>query len=118
MKAMRFHEFGDANVLRYEEIEEPTPGTGEVRIRVAATTFNGVDAGIRGGYLQGPFPVALPHTPASTLPAQSTQSAKEWAMSRLETGSSPSCPSRPTARLRSMSLRRPKFLHQRRRASR
>jgi NADPH:quinone reductase-like Zn-dependent oxidoreductase len=63
MKAMRFHEFGDANVLRYEEIEVPAAGAGEVRVRVAATAFNGVDAGIRGGYLQGPFPVALPHTP-------------------------------------------------------
>ena len=63
MKAMRFHEFGGPDVLRYEEIEEPTPDAGEVRIRVAATSFNGVDAGIRGGYLQGPFPVVLPHTP-------------------------------------------------------
>jgi NADPH:quinone reductase-like Zn-dependent oxidoreductase len=63
MKAMRFHEFGGPDALRYEEIEEPTPDAGEVRIRVAATSFNGVDAGIRGGYLQGPFPVVLPHTP-------------------------------------------------------
>ena len=34
-----------------------------MRIRVAATSFNGVDGGIRGGYMQGPFPVTLPHTP-------------------------------------------------------
>ena len=63
MKAVRFHEYGDAGVLRYEDVEQPTPGAGEVRLRVAATSFNGVDAGIRGGYLQGPFPVKLPHTP-------------------------------------------------------
>jgi NADPH:quinone reductase-like Zn-dependent oxidoreductase len=63
MKAVRFHEFGDSDVLRYEDIEQPTPGAGEVRIRVAATSFNPVDDGIRGGYLQGPFPVALPHIP-------------------------------------------------------
>jgi NADPH:quinone reductase-like Zn-dependent oxidoreductase len=63
MKAMRFHEFGDPSVLRYEDVEDPGPGPGEVRIRVAATSFNGVDGGIRGGYLQGPFPVTLPHTP-------------------------------------------------------
>ena len=63
MKAMRFHEYGDPDVLRYEDVEQPTPGAGEVRLRVAATSFNGVDAGIRGGYLQGPFPVTLPHTP-------------------------------------------------------
>jgi NADPH:quinone reductase-like Zn-dependent oxidoreductase len=63
MKAMRFHEYGGPDVLRYEDVEQPTPGVGEVRLRVAATSFNGVDAGIRGGYLQGPFPVTLPHTP-------------------------------------------------------
>jgi NADPH:quinone reductase-like Zn-dependent oxidoreductase len=63
MKAVRFHEFGDPDVLRYEDVELPAPGGGEVRIRVAATSFNPVDDGIRGGYLQGPFPVVLPHTP-------------------------------------------------------
>jgi NADPH:quinone reductase-like Zn-dependent oxidoreductase len=63
MKAVRFHEFGDPGVLRYEDIEQPTPGSGEALVRVAASGFNAVDAGIRGGYLQGPFPVTLPHTP-------------------------------------------------------
>ena len=63
MKAMRFHEYGDPDVLRAEEVEVPVPGPGEVRIRVAATAFNPVDAGIRGGYLQDPFPVVLPHVP-------------------------------------------------------
>jgi len=63
MKAVRFHEYGDPDVLRYEEVEEPVPGPGEVRIRVAGSAFNPVDAGIRGGYLQEPFPVTLPHVP-------------------------------------------------------
>jgi NADPH:quinone reductase-like Zn-dependent oxidoreductase len=63
MKAMRFHEYGDPAVLRYEDVEQPVPGAGQVRIRVAASAFNPVDDGIRGGYLQGPFPVELPHTP-------------------------------------------------------
>lgn len=63
MKAVRFHEYGDSGVLRYEDVDQPQPGPGEVRVRVAATSFNGVDGGIRGGYLQGPFPVALPHIP-------------------------------------------------------
>ena len=63
MKAVRFHDYGDAGVLRYEDAEQPVPGAGEVRIRVAATSFNPVDDGIRGGYLQGPFPVTLPHIP-------------------------------------------------------
>jgi len=63
MKAVRFHEFGDPDVLRYEDVDQPAPGAGEVQIRVAATSFNPVDDGIRGGYLQGPFPVVLPHIP-------------------------------------------------------
>jgi NADPH:quinone reductase-like Zn-dependent oxidoreductase len=63
MKAVRFHEFGDPDVLRHEAVEQPAAGAGEVRIRVAATSFNPVDDGIRGGYLQGPFPVVLPHIP-------------------------------------------------------
>ena len=63
MKASRFHEFGGPDVLRYEDVEQPVPGAAEVLLRVAASGFNAVDAGIRGGYLQGPFPVMLPHTP-------------------------------------------------------
>lgn len=63
MKAVRFHDYGDSDVLRYEDVEDPVPGPDQVRIRVAGTAFNPVDAGIRGGYLQEPFPVALPHVP-------------------------------------------------------
>ena len=36
MKAVRFHETGGPEVLRYEDVDQPTPGTGEVRVRVAA----------------------------------------------------------------------------------
>src|SRR5436305_10160705 len=63
MKAVRFHEYGDPSVLRYEDVEQPVPGAGEVLIRVAATSFNGVDGNIRAGFMQGPIPVTLPHTP-------------------------------------------------------
>ncbi|MFJ7146965.1 NADP-dependent oxidoreductase [Streptomyces sp. NPDC100445] len=63
MKAVRFHEYGDPDVLRHEDVEQPTPGAGEVRIRVAGTSFNSVDGNIRAGFMRGPIPVALPHTP-------------------------------------------------------
>jgi NADPH:quinone reductase-like Zn-dependent oxidoreductase len=63
MKAVRFHEYGDPGVLRYEDVELPLPGAGEVRVRVAGTSFNSVDATIRGGFMRGPIPVVLPHTP-------------------------------------------------------
>ena len=63
MKAVRFHEFGGPEVLRYEDVDRPRPAAAQVLIRVAATSFNPVDAAIRSGFLQQVFPVALPHTP-------------------------------------------------------
>jgi NADPH:quinone reductase-like Zn-dependent oxidoreductase len=63
MKAVRFHDYGDPDVLRYEDVDLPVPGAGQVRLRVAATSFNSVDANIRAGYMRDPIPVTLPHTP-------------------------------------------------------
>jgi NADPH:quinone reductase-like Zn-dependent oxidoreductase len=63
MKAVRFSEYGDPGVLRYEDVDQPVPGPGQVRVRVAATTFNGVDGNIRAGFMQGPMPLSLPHIP-------------------------------------------------------
>lgn len=61
MKAVRFHETGGPEVLRYEDADVPTPGAGQVRVRVAGSAFNPADGGIRGGFL--PIPVTLPHIP-------------------------------------------------------
>lgn len=61
MKAVRFHETGGPEVLRYEDVETPAPAAGEVRIRVAGSAFNPADGGMRGGFL--PIPVTLPHIP-------------------------------------------------------
>ncbi|MGC7101018.1 NADP-dependent oxidoreductase [Amycolatopsis lurida] len=61
MKAVRFHETGGPEVLRYEDVDRPIPGAGEVRVQVAGSAFNPVDGGIRGGFL--PIPVTLPHIP-------------------------------------------------------
>ncbi|MCP2636016.1 NADP-dependent oxidoreductase [Microbacterium sp. HD4P20] len=61
MKAVRFHQFGGPEVIRYEDADQPVAAEGQVRIRVAGSAFNPADAGIRGGTL--PFPVTLPHVP-------------------------------------------------------
>jgi NADPH:quinone reductase-like Zn-dependent oxidoreductase len=61
MKAVRFHELGGPEVLRYEEAPRPVADKGQVLVRVAGSAFNPADAGIRGGTL--PFPVSLPHVP-------------------------------------------------------
>ncbi|MCC8247439.1 NADP-dependent oxidoreductase [Saccharothrix luteola] len=61
MKAVRFHETGGPEVLRYEDVDQPVPGAGQVRIRVAGSAYNPADGGIRGGFL--PIPITLPHVP-------------------------------------------------------
>ncbi|TDC48029.1 NADP-dependent oxidoreductase [Jiangella ureilytica] len=61
MKAVRFHETGGPDVLRYEDADQPVPGAGEVRIQVAGSAYNPADGGIRGGFL--PIPITLPHVP-------------------------------------------------------
>ncbi len=61
MKAIRFHETGGPEVLRYEDVEQPLPRAGQVRIRVAGSAFSPADNGIRAGTL--PIPVTLPHVP-------------------------------------------------------
>jgi len=61
MRAVQFHEVGGPEVLRYGEIEQPEPGAGQVRLRVAASAYNAADNGMRAGFL--PIPIELPHVP-------------------------------------------------------
>jgi NADPH:quinone reductase-like Zn-dependent oxidoreductase len=63
MKAVRYHEYGGSDVLRYEEAPRPVPGPQQVLVKVAGTSFNPVDAGIRGGYLAPVYQVRFPHIP-------------------------------------------------------
>jgi NADPH2:quinone reductase len=63
MRAWRVHEFGaPTDVLRFDEVETPEPGLGEVQIAVEAITinFNDID-GIRGRYRT--VPVEPPYIP-------------------------------------------------------
>lgn len=53
---IRIHETGGPEVLRYEEIELPPPGPGEVRIRTTAIGLNFRDTYERSGL----YPVTLP----------------------------------------------------------
>ncbi|HEY8525088.1 MAG TPA: zinc-binding dehydrogenase [Acidimicrobiales bacterium] len=56
MHAIRQHEFGPPEVLRYEEVEDPLPGPGQVRIAVTAAGIHLLDTKIRAGQSGGPFP--------------------------------------------------------------
>ena len=61
MRAVAFPEFGAAPVLT--ELPVPQPGPGEVLVEVRASSVNGFDLGVLGGYLKGvyeyEFPVVL-----------------------------------------------------------
>jgi NADPH:quinone reductase-like Zn-dependent oxidoreductase len=50
MKAIVIHEFGPPDVLKYQDVPDPPPREGEVRIRVHAATVNRVlDVSVRAG---------------------------------------------------------------------
>jgi NADPH2:quinone reductase len=62
MHAIRLHEFGPPENLVFEEVEDPQPGAGQVRIAVAACGVHLIDTTIRAGVQRGPLP--LPDLPA------------------------------------------------------
>ncbi len=49
MKAIRIHEDGGPEVLRYEDAPDPEPGPGEVLVRLRAASLNHLDLWIRKG---------------------------------------------------------------------
>lgn len=64
MHAIRHYEFGSPDVFRWEHVETPIPGPGQVRITVRAAGVHFIDTSIRRGEQRGPFPPPeLPMTP-------------------------------------------------------
>ncbi len=59
MKAIRIHEDGGPEVLRYEDVPDPTPADGEVLDRVARGGLNHLDVWIRKGLPSVPKPRIL-----------------------------------------------------------
>src|SRR5437763_16681329 len=58
MKAIRFHQHGGPEVLRYEDAPTPEPGPGEVLIALRAAALNHLDLFARDGAIPR---VPLPH---------------------------------------------------------
>ena len=63
MKAIRVHEFGGPEVLKYEEAPRPEPAPDEVLIKVYASGVNPVDWKMRAGLAESLFPINLPFIP-------------------------------------------------------
>ncbi len=59
MKAVRIHEDGGAEVLRYEDAPDPVPGAGQVLIELRAASLNHLDIWIRKGLPSVPKPRIL-----------------------------------------------------------
>ncbi|MDH7799912.1 MULTISPECIES: quinone oxidoreductase [unclassified Beijerinckia] len=70
-KAIRIHGHGGPEVMRFEEIELPPPGPGEVRVRHTAVALNFSDINVRrGGFYQKeplPMPIILGNEAAAVV---------------------------------------------------
>jgi NADPH:quinone reductase-like Zn-dependent oxidoreductase len=61
-RAVKYHEFGPASVLRVEEVDPPRPKPGKVRVAVRAAGLNPSDYKTREGMMSGPsftFPAGI-----------------------------------------------------------
>jgi NADPH:quinone reductase-like Zn-dependent oxidoreductase len=60
MKAIRIHNYGGPEVLKYEDAPRPEPGEGEVLIRVYAASVNPIDWKVREGHTKDFWPHKFP----------------------------------------------------------
>ena len=60
MKAVRIHQYGGPEVLKFEDAPRPQPAVGELLIRTHAAAVNPVDWKIREGYLKERVVYSLP----------------------------------------------------------
>src|SRR5215207_9417422 len=62
MKASRLVAYGDTSQIKFEDLPTPSPGAGEVLVKVAASGLNHVETYLRQGYLAQMMPLELPAT--------------------------------------------------------
>ena len=67
MKAVRFGEYGDEDVLQVSDVPVPDPGAGQVLVRVRAAGINPGEAKIRDGLLHARWPATFPSGQGSDL---------------------------------------------------
>jgi NADPH2:quinone reductase len=67
MKAIRVHQHGGPDVLRYEDIPTPSPGPGQVLVHVEAAGLNFIDVYERTGLYQVELPRTLGVEAAGTV---------------------------------------------------
>jgi NADPH:quinone reductase-like Zn-dependent oxidoreductase len=60
MKAVVLHEYGGPANLKYEDVDDPVAGEGQVLVRVTASSVNPIDYKIRSGAMKEYMPLELP----------------------------------------------------------
>ena len=60
MKAVVVHQYGGPEVLKFEDYPDPLPSSGEVLVRVAATSVNPIDYKRRAGLTKDFYPMKFP----------------------------------------------------------
>ena len=60
MRAVRFHDYGDASVLHVDDIATPAIGDNQVLVRVVAAATNILDIALRAGQMGEAFAGTLP----------------------------------------------------------
>jgi NADPH:quinone reductase-like Zn-dependent oxidoreductase len=63
MKALLYEAYGGPDVLRLRELQDPSPGPGDVLIRVRAASLGPGDCKLRAGLLQRHFSFSFPKIP-------------------------------------------------------
>jgi NADPH:quinone reductase len=69
MKAVRVHEVGGPDVLRYEDIPVPTPAPGQALVKIEAIGLNFIDCYFRAGLYKLPLPFTPGNEGAGTVTA-------------------------------------------------
>ena len=67
MKAVRFDEYGDIDVLKVVDVPTPAPGPGQVLVQVKAAGINPGESKIREGLLHSRWPATFPSGQGSDL---------------------------------------------------
>src|SRR2546430_532324 len=83
MKAIRVHAPGGPDALRYEDIERPTPGPGQVLVKIEGAGVNFIDVYQRTGHYKVPLPVTLGQEAAGTVSAPCPRGAAPKSGGRL-----------------------------------